>query len=83
MFLWIIMLGGISDSQDVHRSWFESLFDEITLLPSMQLRKWRAVEECLSSFIWLDFVLNEEAVKFRQEGQVLEMPFDYETKRYD
>lgn len=65
LMLWVLMLGGISDSKDVHRAWYKDRFQEI--LKQLSLRKWLEIENCLASFLWCDFVLNTEAARFWSE----------------
>lgn len=60
---WSVILGGISTEDTEDREWFQHQYCNI-IKQNNSLRRWRSTEELLSSFIWLDFILNEEAVKF-------------------
>jgi hypothetical protein len=65
MLLWALMLGGIQVDDGVvyaeeERAWFVEQLAEVS--SSIGLLTWQQVEECLSSFMWLDFVLNPAAV---------------------
>lgn len=61
--VWSIMLGGISTEDIRDREWYQYWYCNVTRNYA-NLKRWRCVEDLLSSFLWLDFVLNEEAVKF-------------------
>jgi len=63
LLVWSIMLGGISTEDAEDREWFQCQYCNITKQNSCP-KRWRSTEELLSSFIWLDFVLNEEAINF-------------------
>jgi len=63
LLVWSVMLGGISTENAEDREWFRYQYCSMTKQDSCP-KKWRCTEELLSSFIWLDFVLNEEAMKF-------------------
>ncbi|KIW34105.1 hypothetical protein, variant [Cladophialophora immunda] len=66
MMLWALMLGGIQVDDGVidaeaERAWFvERLGDVMSFIDVLA---WRQVEECLTSFLWLDIVLNPAAVE--------------------
>jgi hypothetical protein len=66
MLLWALILGGIQVDDGVvgaeeEKAWFVEQFAEVS--SSISLLTWQQVEECLSSFMWLDFVLNPAAVE--------------------
>jgi len=66
MLLWALMLGGIQVDDGVvcaeeEKAWFVEQLAEVS--SSTGLLTWQQVEECLSSFMWLDFVLNPAAVE--------------------
>ena len=62
LILWALVLGGISDWKDTERPWF---LDRYTLLSTdLGIITWRQLENCLTSFLWLDTTLNKEAVRF-------------------
>lgn len=61
--IWSILLGGISTENEEDRSWFQQRFCEF-IKRDGGLRKWQYTETMLTSFLWLDFVLNEEAIRF-------------------
>lgn len=67
--LWSLMLGGISDSKDTCKVWYQRQFAR--LLNSLELKTWAEVEHCLSSFLWYDLVLNEQAMSFWSETVLL------------
>ena len=63
LLVWSIVLGGISTEDAEDRSWFQTQYCDITRIGG-RLPDWYCTVELLSSFIWLDFVLHEEAKKF-------------------
>lgn len=62
LLLWSLMLGGLSGHES-GQGWYQEQFNEL-LQSHFQCPKWLQLENLLSSFLWLDFVLNEEAIKF-------------------
>jgi hypothetical protein len=73
MLLWALMLGGIQVDDGVldaeeERSWFVEQFAEVS--SSIGILTWQQVEECLSSFMWLDIVLNAAAVELWVDGRM-------------
>ena len=67
MVFWALVLGGISCSSGPVRSWFVDQIATLSLF--LDIREWNDVEECLFSFLWLDFVLGEAAVDLWMESQ--------------
>ncbi|KIW11832.1 hypothetical protein PV08_09105 [Exophiala spinifera] len=63
LLLWSMMLGGISTEDIEDGKWFQTQYFELAR-DRNRLRSWFSTVESLSTFIWLDFVLNEEAEKF-------------------
>ncbi|KIW87472.1 uncharacterized protein Z519_11795 [Cladophialophora bantiana CBS 173.52] len=66
LLLWALVLGGIQVDDGVidaeaERSWFVEQLAGV--MSSIDILTWRQVEECLSSFMWLDIVLNPAAVE--------------------
>lgn len=61
--LWALVLGGISDCHDLQRGWYLKEVREI-LQTLPHLRRWANMEKLLDSFLWFNFVLNEEAIRF-------------------
>ena len=68
LLLWGFMLGGISDNKDSEREWFKEHFRKLTTSTFAVFRQWSQIERCLTSYLWLDSVLNEEAIKFWEES---------------
>lgn len=63
LLLWALVLGGISDYHGLQRSWYvEEARDILSRMP--HLRRWINMEKTLTSFLWSDFVLDTEAIKF-------------------
>ena len=67
LLLWALVLGGISDHYNLNRSWYIEQVQYI-LAERPELRTWIKLEQLLTSFLWLDYVLNEEAMKFWLEA---------------
>lgn len=65
LMLWTLLLGGISDSKDTCRAWYQANLGQVT--EKLCLNTWAELEKCLSNFLWYDVVLNEEAMKFWSE----------------
>ena len=61
--IWSTLLGGISTENDEDRSWFQQRFCDF-IKQDDGLRNWQYTEAMLTSFLWLDFVLNDEAIRF-------------------
>lgn len=59
--LWAITLGGISTSSSSEKMWFLYKFAEIST--RLALYQWSRIHECLSSLLWLDFVMEKEGVQ--------------------
>ncbi|KAK5045752.1 hypothetical protein LTR84_008844 [Exophiala bonariae] len=72
LLLWAVVLGGISDGSDVHRSWF--LRQYCWVASDIGVVSWQQLETHLTSFLWLDFVLNKEAVGFWAESRMRSAP---------
>lgn len=66
LLLWSFMMGGISTYIDSDRKWYQSWF-LILLNSRLDLKRWASIECVLDSFLWVDFVLGEEGVKFWSE----------------
>ncbi|KAJ9607353.1 hypothetical protein H2200_008426 [Cladophialophora chaetospira] len=64
LLLWSFTLGGISDSKDLERSWFMEQFRKLLAEEFPYYQKWSQVEDCLTSCMWLDAVLNDQAINF-------------------
>jgi hypothetical protein len=67
LFLWALILGGISDAAEMERRWYKSHFRRLASSSRAFLQLWPEVEQSLGSFLWQSNVLNEEAVKFWTE----------------
>jgi hypothetical protein len=67
--LWAITLGGISTSSSSERVWFLSKFAEVST--KLGLYQWSRIQECLSSFLWLDFICEKEGVQLWLEAREL------------
>ncbi|KIY01082.1 uncharacterized protein Z520_02634 [Fonsecaea multimorphosa CBS 102226] len=66
MMLWALVLGGIQVDDSVidareERSWFVEQLAEV--MSFIDILTWRQVEDCLTSFMWLDIVLTPAAVE--------------------
>lgn len=68
LFLWVLMLGGISDATDMERRWYKQQFHLLSSSPQVLLLRWSEIERALTAFLWQDNVLNEEAIKFWMES---------------
>ncbi len=64
LLLWALVLGGISDSQNLERPWFLEQFKKLLAEEFSEYRKWSQIESCLTSCMWLGAVLNDEAINF-------------------
>jgi hypothetical protein len=64
LLLWAVVLGGISDSRRSARSWYLQEFNSILARNFPEMTKWSHVESCLTSFMWIRDVLNDEAIEF-------------------
>lgn len=73
LLLWSMILGGISDYYGTEREWYVVQCKQLLGLRP-DLRKWVSLEQMLTSFLWLDFVLNEEAIKFWMECERINSP---------
>jgi hypothetical protein len=58
--LWAITLGGISTGSSSERMWFLSKFAEVST--KLALYQWSRVHDCLSTLLWLDFVMEKQGV---------------------
>lgn len=67
LFLWALILGGISDASEMERRWYKSEFGLLASSPHVFLLHWPEVEQTLGSFLWQSNVLNEEAIRFWTE----------------
>jgi hypothetical protein len=67
LLLWASVLGGISDVNDTHRTWFIKLYSMLS--DELGILSWQQLETHLSQYLWLDFVLNKEAVRFWVESR--------------
>ncbi|KIW11764.1 hypothetical protein PV08_09036 [Exophiala spinifera] len=72
LLLWAVVLGGISDGSDVDRSWFQDQYRRVA--SDIGIGSWQQLETQLTSFLWLDFVLNKEAVGFWAESRMRSAP---------
>lgn len=63
LLVWSILLGGISTENEEDKSWFQQQLCEF-IKQDDGLRNWQHTEAMLTSFLWLDFVLNDEAIRF-------------------
>jgi hypothetical protein len=61
--IWALMLGGIGTEDVKDRTWFKYQYCDITKRKASS-KRWQWTHEVLSSFLWIDFILNEEAIKF-------------------
>ena len=78
LLLWSVVLGGIGDHKGTDRVWYERQCKELLDLRP-DIRKWHNLERLLTSFLWSDFVLNEEAVKFWSKLFAFDSGFDGST----
>lgn len=67
LFLWALILGGISDAAETERRWYKYHFHRLASSPRVFLLHWPEVEQYLHSFLWQSNVLNGEAIKFWTE----------------
>lgn len=67
LFLWTLLLGGISDAAETERGWYKAQFHRLALSPAVFMLHWHEVERCFISFLWQSDVLNVEAIKFWNE----------------
>jgi hypothetical protein len=65
--LWASVLGGISDVNDTHRSWFMKLYSLVS--EDLGISSWQQLETHLGQYMWLGFVLNKEAIGFWIESR--------------
>jgi hypothetical protein len=62
LFLWTLVLGGISDSKNVERQWYREMLRRLLSEELPTLRKWSQIESCLKACMWQSDVLNDEAI---------------------
>jgi len=67
LIIWALILGGISDGSDVERPWFINKY--VQLSSSLAINTWEQLKQCLNSFLWLGFVLDQAAISFWAESQ--------------
>jgi hypothetical protein len=61
--VWSIMLGGISGESNEDQDWFRDIFC-ILLEANPGLHEWQSLSDLLFSFLWSEYVLDEEAFDF-------------------